>query len=177
MVCQTEQNRTERNIIVNTTSDLTPSEDIQKRIDLQRLYVKEQQCKLSRSPQLFKEEWAPEVSMEMQINNTALGEPDLYEAVLHINLTVKNKQITVLTAEVQQAGIFQVTGFTEEERKAIFSTYVPTFLYPYVRQVISRLSVDATVLPIVLTPVNFDALFKQEMDAAQAKMETTEHSE
>jgi preprotein translocase subunit SecB len=157
---------------LDTISNPSPSQsqEIQKKIDLQRLYVKEQQCKLSRSPQLFKEEWAPEVSMEMQINHIAL-EADLYEAVLHINLTVKNKQVTALTVEVQQAGIFQVTGFTEEERKAIFATYVPTFLYPYVRQVISRLSVDATILPIVLTPVNFDALFKQEMDAAQAKKE------
>ena len=140
-----------------------PQEDSSKKqIDLQRLYVKEQQCKLSRSPQIFKEEWKPEVNMEMQINNSMLDK-DLYEATLQINITVKNKQITVFTAEVQQAGIFLVKGFSKQEQKAIFTTYVPNTLYPYVRKIISSLSVEATIPPITLMPINFDTLYRQQL--------------
>jgi len=143
-------------------------EEPKKQIDLQRLYVKEQQCKLSRSPQVFKEEWQPEINMEMQINNSML-EKDVYEAVLQINITVKNKQVTALVAEIQQAGIFLIKGFNEAEQKAIFATYVPNILYPYARRLISTLSTDATVPPITIAPVNFDLLFKQQL--AEAKKE------
>ena len=153
------------------TEQNKPTEENKKQVDLQRLYVKEQQCKISRSPSIFKEEWQPEINMEMQINNAPIEE-DIYEATLQINITVKNKQITALTAEVQQAGIFLIKGFTEEERKAVFATYVPNMLYPYARKVISTLSVEATVPPITLTPVNFDALYQQQ--ALEAKKQQQE---
>ena len=140
-----------------------------KQINLQRLYVKEQQCKLPRGLQIFKDEWQPEINMEIQINNAAI-EKDVYEAVLQITITAKNKQMTALTAEVSQAGVFQIQGFTEAEQKMLFATYIPNILFPYARQVVSSLTVDATIPPIILTPVNFDALYQQ----GQAKQQEQE---
>jgi preprotein translocase subunit SecB len=93
-------------------------QDQQKQFELQRLYVKEQHCKIMRSPQVFKDEWKPEINMEMQINHNNL-EGNLYEINLQINVTVKNNQITAFTAETEQAGIFLVKGFSEEEKKKI----------------------------------------------------------
>ena len=132
-----------------------------KKVDLQRLYVKQQQCKLVRSPQIFKDEWKPEINMEMQIN-TSMVDKAVYEIVLQITLSVKNQNMTSLTMDVEQAGIFQIQDFTEQEQKVIFATYIPNLLFPYARHVISSLSVKASIPPIMLVPVNFDALYQQQ---------------
>lgn len=149
------------------------AKDSQKQFELQRLYVKEQHSKIIRSPQIFKDEWKPEISMEMQINNSVVDK-ELYEVNLQINVAVKNNQITSFTAEVQQAGIFLAKGFSEKELKRLFATYAPNMLYPYARKVITSLSTEATIPPIMLVPVNFDVLYKQQQD--QAKQASTEES-
>lgn len=151
---------------INKAGDSKQEADNKKQFELQRLYIKEQHCKISRSPQVFKDEWKPEVSMEMQINNVLL-EPEHYEVTLQISITAKNNQITVFSAEVQQAGIFLVKGFAEEEQKMLLASYGPSMLYPYARQVMTKLSVDATIPPIMLVPVNFDAMYKQQQEQAK----------
>lgn len=133
-----------------------------KHFEAKRVYVKEQSFKLSRSPQLFKENWKPEINMEMQIKNE-LVEESFYEVLLQISVTLKNGGLTACVAEVHQAGIFELKGFTDKEKERLLSTYAPSILYPYASKVISSMSVEATVAPIMLVPVNFDSIYARRL--------------
>lgn len=146
---------------MNTEENIKTEAQEGKQFALQRLYVKEQVGKLAYGAKIFKDEWKPEINMEMQINNSLI-EADMYEVTLKINITVKNNQLSAFTAEVQQAGIFTVKGFTDQEQKIIFSVHAPSMLYPYARQIISNLSVDASIPPIMLIPVSFEMLYEQQ---------------
>ncbi|HEX6549195.1 MAG TPA: protein-export chaperone SecB, partial [Gammaproteobacteria bacterium] len=64
--------------------------------------------------------------------------------------------------EVQQAGLFTLTGFNEQERAVILSTYCPNILFPYLREVVSDLTLKGGMAPLLLQPVNFDALYAQQ---------------
>jgi preprotein translocase subunit SecB len=64
---------------------------------------------------------------------------------------------------VHQAGIFGLTGFEAQNRDAILATYCPNVLFPYVRQAVSDLVQNGGFPPFLLQPINFDALYADQM--------------
>ena len=50
--------------------------------------------------------------------------------------------------------------------------YCPNVLFPYGRQVVSDLVMNGGFQPLLLQPVNFDQLYAQQMQQAQAQAQT-----
>ncbi|HNE27220.1 MAG TPA: protein-export chaperone SecB, partial [Pseudomonadales bacterium] len=73
----------------------------------------------------------------------------------------KEEDQVLFLVEVHQAGIFGVRGFTEEQLRKVTSVNCPTILFPYARQLIDSLLQQASLPPLLLPPVNFDALLMQ----------------
>src|SRR3546814_19204898 len=68
-----------------------------------------------------------------RLNETA------FEVVLGITLTCTiGEDKTAYLAEVQQAGVFGLTGFDDAALDAILGTHCATVLYPYVRQTLGN---------------------------------------
>ena len=101
----------------------------------------------------------------MQLNlgqkATDLGN-DLYEVVLSLTLTCTVGERTAYLAEVEQAGLFGIAGFSEDDHAGIVGSYCPNLLFPYARQVISSLVLEGGFPPFLLQPINFDALFAEQ---------------
>jgi preprotein translocase subunit SecB len=128
---------------------------------IEKLYVKDLSLELPNAPQIFTEKEAPQVAIE--ISNTASRlEEGVYEVVLTITLTAKVGEKTAFLIEVAQAGIFQVRNVPEENLEIIFSITCPNILFPYAREVVSDASVRAGFPPVVLSPINFEALYAQQ---------------
>jgi preprotein translocase subunit SecB len=70
---------------------------------------------------------------------------------------------TAFLVEVQQAGIFFIKGFTDDQLRRVLGTAAPNILFPYARENIDSLVVKGGFPPVMLAPVNFDALFEQAM--------------
>src|SRR6202012_900759 len=64
-------------------------------------------------------------------------------------------------AEVEQAGLFGIAGFSEPDHAGIIGSYCPNLLFPYARQVISGLVLEGGFPPFLLQPINFDALYAE----------------
>jgi preprotein translocase subunit SecB len=62
---------------------------------------------------------------------------------------------------VQQAGIFFVAGIEGDALRQLLATIAPTILFPYAREAIDNLVVKGGFPPLMIAPVNFDALFRQ----------------
>jgi preprotein translocase subunit SecB len=147
----------------------------QSRFDIQRFYVKEQTCKIPQGAAVFKEEWKPEVQLEMNVKHEKLG-PKEHEVVLRLSLVAKNQQRTAFSLEVQQAGIFLLENFTEEQLNFILQAHGPSILYPYARKVVADMVYAAGLPSINLAPINFEGLYHQQKQQAQSSSEQPEQS-
>ena len=140
----------------------------QKQFQIQKIYIKDVSLETPNSPQIFQQEWKPDINI--QLGNTAkkLGDA-VHEVVISVTVTAKQGETTAYLVEVQQAGIFTITGFSDEELGPMVGSYCPTLLFPYVREVISDLITKAGFPPMLLAPVNFDMIYAQHQQQLQAQ--------
>lgn len=132
----------------------------QQQFVIQRIYLKDASFEIPNAPAVFREEWKPENNLTMNTTVNGLAQ-DTFEVVLTINLTSKASERTIFVVEVQQAGIFTLTGIPEQERTRLLGAYCPHVLFAYAREVITDLITKGSFPQVVLQPVNFDALFFQ----------------
>lgn len=130
---------------------------------IQRIYVKDASFEAPLTPEIFKEEWKPEVNVDLQTKSAPV-EDLIYEVVLHITVTVKMNEKTAFLVEVRQAGIFTIKGFNEEQVGHIIGSECPKILYPYAREAISENVTRGGFPQLLLAPVNFDALYMQHIE-------------
>ncbi len=107
-------------------------------LSLQKVYIKDASFEVPGAPQIFQEQGQPQVQLNLQQQVGMLGE-NVYEVVLTVTVTCKLEEKTAYLAEVQQAGVFGVSGFDAQSRDTVLATYCPNVLFPYARQVVSDL--------------------------------------
>jgi len=142
------------------------AEEQSPQFSIQRIYLKDLSLEAPNSPQSFTQEWKPEINLEMNTQSQALGE-DVYEVVLTLTVTAKNEEDNAFLIEVQQAGIFVVSGMEGGETHHALGAFCPNILFPYARETIDSLVVKASFPALMLAPVNFDALYAQQVEKLQ----------
>ncbi|MCP4994240.1 MAG: protein-export chaperone SecB [Gammaproteobacteria bacterium] len=147
-------------------SDETQAQEQAPEFALQRIYVKDISFETPNSPAIFTEEWKPESNLNLNSSTTRLEE-DLYEVVLTVTVTTKVAGKTAFLVEVQQAGIFAAKGFPNDQMGHMMGAYCPNLLFPYAREVVSDLVNKGSFPQLLLTPVNFDALYAQHLEEAK----------
>lgn len=137
---------------------------------LQRIYVKDLSFEAPKSPEIFRDEWNPNIELDLNTRQRAL-DGDFYEVVLTITVTVKTAEEVAFIAEVQQAGIFLVQGLDDGSKGHALGAFCPSILFPYARETLDSLVVRGSFPALMLAPVNFDALYAQELQRMQTGAE------
>ncbi|WP_075180309.1 protein-export chaperone SecB [Neptunomonas phycophila] len=135
---------------------------------VQRLYLKDSSLETPNSPQVFTKQWKPEVNLEMNTATNQLSE-EHFEVVLTLTVTAKNDGDTAFLVEVHQGGIFLVGGMSDQDKAHALGAFCPNVLFPYAREAVDNLVTKASFPPLMLAPVNFDALYAQKMQRAAAE--------
>lgn len=136
---------------------------------IQKIYVKDVSFESPATPQAFSfQQWEPKIDLNLNNRHSGVGE-DLYEVVLSITATAKQEEKTAFLVEVQQAGLFLITGFNDQDRNYLLGSQCMNILLPYAREVISDMTTRGGFPPLILAPVNFDALYQQHLNAQQEK--------
>lgn len=139
---------------------------------IQKIYLKDVSFESPNSPQAFTDgEWKPQINVQINSSHQAIAD-DTHEVALSITVTAKHDEKTAFLAEIKQAGIFTLSGFPEENLAGMLGAYCPETLFPYAREAISELISKGGFPQLLLAPVNFNALFSQQMQqqsAAQAE--------
>jgi preprotein translocase subunit SecB len=143
-------------------------EQPQQQFSLQRIYTKDISLESPSTPAVFKKQWQPQVNVDLGTKSDTIDEAGNYEVVLTITITAKVEEETAFLIEVQQAGIFFITGFEPDDLRRIVGTTAPTILFPYARECIDTLCVKGGFPPVMLAPINFDAMYQQALAQAQA---------
>lgn len=142
---------------------------------IEKIYVKDLSVEVPNAPQIYLEQEAPQVEVQLSTAGTPLGE-GAYEVVLTITLTSKLKDKTVFLVEVGQAGIFRIVNVPDEQINSLIGVACPNILFPYAREVISDVVVRAGFPPLVMQPINFEAIYaarQAEQQGASASQEAT----
>jgi len=142
----------------------------QPEFNIQRVYVKDISFECPNSPEIFKKEWAPEVSMDIDTQSQKLEE-GVFEVTLSLTATAKIDEDVAFLCEVKQAGIFSVSQLDGAQLAHCLNAFCPNILFPYAREAVSNLVTRGTFPQLNLAPVNFDALFQQAMQKQQAEAE------
>ncbi len=143
------------------------SEQKEISFNLKKVYVKDISFESPLSPQVFLNEQAPEVDVQMNITHSKLEDSDLYEVVLTITVTAKGGESNFFLCEVQQGGLFEVTG-AEVELPMVLEIACPNILLPFIREAISDLVGKGGFPQLLINPINFEALFQQKMKVQQS---------
>lgn len=142
-------------------------EQPQQQFAMQRIYNKDISFESPSTPDIFRKQWQPKVNVDLNTKSDKVDEQGNFEVVLTITITAKVDDDTAFLVEVQQAGIFMISGFEGEDLRRILGTAAPNILFPYARENIDSLCVKGGFPPVMLAPVNFDALYQQALNQAQ----------
>lgn len=130
---------------------------------IQRVYLRDASFESPKSPDIFLKEWKPAINLELNTRQNSL-ENDVYEVVLTLSATAKVGDEVAFIAEVQQAGIFLIKGLDNENISHMLGAFCPNILFPYARETLDSLVVKGSFPALMLAPVNFDALYAQELE-------------
>ena len=148
------------------------TQEQQQQFAMQRIYSKDLSFESHSTPEVFQKQWQPKVNVDLNTKSDAIDEEGNFEVVLTITITAKIEEETAFLVEVQQAGIFFITGFEGEDLRRILGTAAPNILFPYAREAIDSVCVKGGFPPVMLAPVNFDALYQQALAQAQSEAAT-----
>lgn len=150
-------------------------ENNQPIFNLDKIYVKDLSMEIPNAPKIFLERESPQVDIQLHTQAGSIDE-GLFEVLVMATVTAKVGEKIMFLIEVKQAGIFQIRNVPSAELEPILAVICPNILFPYLREVVSDVSVRGGFAPALLNPINFDALYQQQkLQQAQAAASTTTH--
>ena len=135
---------------------------------IQRIYLKDLSLEQPNSPQILLEQQQPQVDINLALSAEGVSE-GVYEVCVTATVTTKVGDRTLFLVEAKQAGIFEVRNLPQNQLQGVVSVVCPQILYPYLRAIVSDVCTRAGFPPILLTEVNFQAMYEaqQQQQAAQ----------
>lgn len=133
---------------------------------IEKLYVKDQSLEVPHAPQIFLEQETPEVDMRISTESSPI-EAGFYNCSVTVTVTAKlSDNRVVFLSELTQSGIFRIEGVPEEDIHLLLGVACPNILFPYAREVMSSTVTRAGFPPVLLAPINFEAMYHQAQEQA-----------
>jgi preprotein translocase subunit SecB len=148
---------------------MAEQEKNQRQILLQKIYVKDFSYESPNTPEVFtKGDWSPTTNLNLRSAHNP-SHSDVHEVVLTVTVDAKHEDKTLFLVEIQQAGLFQISGYSKDEFEAIVGTFCPNTLFPYAREAVANVIARGGFPEFLLQPINFDALYAESRKQAQAQ--------
>lgn len=141
---------------------------------LDKIYVKDLSLEIPRAPRIFLERDNPQIDVQLNTQAASVQE-SLFEVVVMATVTAKIGDKVMFLIEAKQAGIFNISNIPTEQLEGILAVMCPNILFPYLREVVSDVSVRGGFAPVLLNPINFEELYQQHKLQAQEAVSTTTH--
>ncbi|MDG6778584.1 protein-export chaperone SecB [Thiomicrorhabdus sp. zzn3] len=144
----------------------------QKKFIIQKIYTKDISFESPNTPGIFTAEFKPNLEVNLNVESKSLEE-GVYHVVLRVTATTKVEEHTAFLCEVEQAGIFTLQGFNQEEMGYLLGAQCPNTLFPYARETVSDLVTRGGFPQLLLEPVNFEAMYHEHLQSQAAQAEET----
>ncbi len=113
----------------------------------------------------------PQINIQINVgaNNLAQNE---YEVTLSVEGKAENAGKVMFSFELIYAGVFRIVNVPNENLHPLIMIECPRLLFPFAREIIATAVRDGGFPPLMLDPVDFVGLYRQNMErqaaAAQA---------
>lgn len=130
---------------------------------IEKIYVKDLSLEVPHAPQVFLTDESPEVEMKVATRGDKI-EDGFYNVSVTVTVTAKleNEEKTMFLSEVTQSGIFRIDNIDDEDVNLLLGVACPNILFPYAREAISTTVTRAGFPPVMLAPINFEAMYQSE---------------
>lgn len=146
--------------MADETPDTTPV------FQIQRMYLKDLSLEQPNAPQILLEQVQPQVDINLTLSAESVTD-GIFEVCVTATVNTRVGDKTLFLVEAKQAGIFEIRNVPQEQVEGILGIVCPQMIYPYLRAIVSDVCTRAGFPPVLLTEVNFQAMF----EAQQAQRE------
>ncbi len=136
--------------------------------NIQRMYLKDLSLEQPNSPAILLEQQQPQVDINLAISAETVAE-GIFEVAVTATVTTKVQERTLFLIEAKQAGIFEIRDLPSDQMQAILGIACPGMVYPYLRAIVSDVCTRAGFPPVVLSEVNFQAMFEAQQQQLAAQ--------
>ena len=135
---------------------------------IEKLYLKDLSLAVPHAPRIFLENGEPEVDMRVATESTKL-EDEFYNCAVTVTVTAKLADDKVMFLnEVTQSGIFRIANIDDADIQLLLAVACPNILFPYAREAVSSTITRAGFPPVLLAPINFEAMYQQGQEEGEA---------
>lgn len=152
------------------------SEATEQKFIIQKIYTKNISFESPHTPGIFGSEFKPNLEVNLNVESKGLEE-SVYHVLLRVTVTTKIEEHTAFLCEVEQAGIFTLEGFNEDELAYLLGAQCPNTLFPYAREAVTDLVTRGGFPQLLLEPVNFEGMYQthlEETEQQKPKNETAQ---
>ncbi|NCT85497.1 MAG: protein-export chaperone SecB [Comamonadaceae bacterium] len=135
---------------------------------IQRMYLKDLSLEQPNAPHILLEQQQPQVDINLTLSAENVTD-GIFEVCVTATVNTKVGEKTLFLVEAKQAGIFEIRNVPQDQLEGILGIVCPQMVYPYLRAIVSDVCTRAGFPPVLLTEVNFQAMFEaqQAQRAAQ----------
>lgn len=124
-----------------------------------RIYTKDVSFESPSSPRIFMEQFQPKIEVRVRVGHNEIQE-NIHEVILEFFSEAKTEAGDVaFICEVEQAGLFELKGFSDQERDHCINVFCASNLFPYVRQLVDQNLLQGGLPPLALAPINFESIY------------------
>ena len=107
----------------------------------------------------------PEISVQVSLDARKRQVEHQYEVIskFRVQSTNARDKAPIFLCELDYGGIFHVEGVPEDQLHPFLMIECPRIMFPYVRRIISDMTRDGGFPPFNMDPVDFVALYRQEI--------------
>jgi preprotein translocase subunit SecB len=135
---------------------------------IQRIYLKDLSFETPQGAAAFQKQWKPKVNQDLNTKTVKIDE-GVVEVSLRVTITMTDGDDTIYLVEAEQAGLFTIQGFNDEQMPQVLNTTCPSILFPYLRETLDNIITKGSFPALMLPPINFDALFASAVQQAAAQ--------
>lgn len=142
------------------------NEQAQAGFSIEKVFVKDLSIEVPHAPEIFLEQASPEIQIQLQTQGRMVAE-EIFEVVLTVAVNARAGDKNYFLVEVSQAGVFRLQNVPQEQVEPLLAVACPNILFPYAREAVSDAVSRAGFPPVMLQPVNFEAMYLARLQEAQ----------
>ncbi len=132
---------------------------------MQKIYLKRCEYDAPNAATVFRDDWKPEITLDMDIKSNTI-EDDRFEVLLSVSIITHNNagNMVAFKLVVEQAALFVISGFEKDHLQEALGSACPAIMFPYLRETVDHMLIKGGFPPLMLAPVNFDALYQEKIN-------------
>jgi len=109
----------------------------------------------------------PQINIQINVNANNLSEHE-FEVTLSIEGKAESAGKVMFSVELAYAGVFRILNIPQEYLHQTVMIECPRMLFPFAREIIASAVRDGGFPPLMLDPVDFVGLYRQNMERQMA---------